>query len=370
MRVPPFKLERYFARYEFSARYMLSSSDCELLSIGDLLAYEPGALEVFQQHWLGYTELQGSPELRSAIATLYDGTAADQILVHAGAEEGIFAFMNAILSPGDHLIVHAPAYQSLTEVARAIGCEVSLWQTRPEDHWALDLNWLRDTIRPNTRAIVINSPHNPTGYQMSHAVQDDLIAIARAHNLIVFSDEVYRFLEYDSADRLPALCDRYENAVSLGVMSKSFGLAGLRIGWLATRNRALLEQILAFKDYLTICNSAPSEFLATVALRHWQPIAARNLGVIHDNLIVLDSFFARHADRFTWQRPIAGSIAFPALHGSIDIETFCADLVARTGVMLVPGSNFDYSGQHFRLGFGRKNMPEAIAVLEKYVDGM
>jgi len=217
----PFKLERYFAQYEFSARYLLSSSDCESLAVRDVLALEAGAAEAFQQHWLGYTESPGAPSLRREIAKIYTQISPAQVLVHSGAEEAIFLFMHAMLQPGQHVIVPWPCYQSLAELARSIGCTVSSWQARPENNWLPDPDELRQMVRPETRLIVANTPHNPTGYLLSPDGQRALVDLARRHGLLLFSDEVYRESEHDPADRLPAACDLYENAVSLGVMSPS-----------------------------------------------------------------------------------------------------------------------------------------------------
>lgn len=367
MQIKPFKLERFFDKYEFKVKYVLCSSDCEALAVEDLLALEPDAAEQLNRLWLGYTEYPGSPALRAAISPLYERIEPDQIVVHTGAEEAIFNFMNSLLAPGDHVIVHFPSYQSLSEVAIAAGCEITRWETRAEDGWELDLDFLRKSIKANTKAIVVNCPHNPTGYLMDAAKQRELVEIAREHNLLLFSDEVYRELEYDVADRLPAACDLYENAVSLGVMSKTYGLAGLRIGWVASQNRGLLARMVAYKDYLSMCNSAPSEFLATLALRHRDKLSKRNLGIIEDNLALLDAFFGRHQAEFSWWRPKAGSIAFPALTTGENIEGFCLDLVDRTGVLLIPSTLFDYGNRHFRLGFARRNMPEALAVFEEYL---
>ena len=367
MQINPFKLERFFDKYEFKVKYVLCGSDCESLAVEDLLALEPNATARLNKLWLGYTEYPGSPTLRAAISQLYQKIELDQIVVHTGAEEAIYTFMNAVLEPGDHLIVHFPCYQSLSEIAAANGCEVTRWTTCEEDGWELDLDFLRKNIRPNTRAIVVNCPHNPTGYLMDAAKQRELVEIAREHNLLLFSDEVYRELEYDTADRLPAACDLYENAVSLGVMSKTYGLAGLRIGWVASRNRSILERIVAYKDYLSMCNSAPSEFLATLALRHRESLVARNLEIIGQNLPILDSFFERHSSIFNWWRPKAGTIAFPSLKTGQPVEDFCLELVDWTGVLLIPGSLFDYGNRHFRIGFARRNMPEALARLEDYL---
>ncbi len=366
MQLPPFKLERYFAKYEFNTKYLLCSSDCESMTVAELLSLEPGAAEKFQSHWLGYTESQGSPSLRQAICGLYETMQPKNILVHTGAEEAIFLFMHAAFEGGDHLIVHWPCYQSLTDVARSIGCDVSLWVAREENHWALDLDELRGMIQPNTKAIIINLPHNPTGYLMSRADYESIHRFARENNLLLFSDEVYRESEYDPATRLPAACDLGDDAVSLGVTSKTYGLAGLRIGWIATKNRKIYNRMASLKDYTTICNSAPSEFLAEVAMHNRQKLIDRNLNIIRLNLSVVDNFFQRHVNLFSWIRPRAGSMAFPRYLGG-DVESFCDELVRKAGVLLLPGSMYDEHANHFRLGLGRKNLPVAVVRLEEFL---
>lgn len=366
MNLPPFKLERYFAKYEFNTEYLLCASDCESMSIADLLALEPGAAEKFQNVWLGYTESQGSPALRAEICKLYEKIEPDQILVHAGAEEAIFLFMFAAVKEYDHIIIHSPGYQSLAEVARAAGCDVSPWKAREENNWSLDLDELRHLMRSNTKAIVINTPHNPTGYLMSREEYEAIHKFAQEKKLLLFSDEVYRESEYDSNARLPAACDYGEHAVSLGVTSKTYGLAGLRIGWIATKNRNIYEKMASLKDYTTICNSAPSEFLAEVGMRNRQKLKDRNLGIIQDNLAVMDEFFGRHKSLFSWVRPQAGSMAFPRYEAG-NVEKFCDNLVRQAGVLLLPGTVYDDSNNHFRLGLGRKNLPQAIERLHAFL---
>jgi aspartate/methionine/tyrosine aminotransferase len=365
MKIPPFLLERYFAAHEFNVRYLLCASDCESVSLGELLALDPGAAERFARQRLGYTESSGGPGLRQAIAGLYASTGPEQVLVHSGAEEAIFLFMHAALRPGDRLVVQTPCYQSLAEVARSIGCAVETWPLREQEQgWAPDLQELRRLLRRRTRALVINSPHNPTGFQMSLAVFFEVIRLAEERGSLLFSDEVYREAEYREEDRLPAACDVSPSCVSLGVMSKSYGLAGLRIGWLATRNARLLEAVAALKDYTTICSPAPSEFLAELALRHRQRLLRRNLQLIRDNLQVLDAFFARHPERFSWRRPRAGPVAFPRLRGA-EVGGFCDRLREGSGVLLLPGSVFGDRDNHFRIGFGRADLPRAVAHLEE-----
>jgi len=366
MNLPPFKLERYFAKYEFQTEYLLCTSDSESMPIADLLAMEKDAAEKFQQVWLGYTESQGSLALRREIGKLYETIQPKEILVHAGAEEAIFIFMFAAFNEYDHVIVHSPGYQSLTEVARAAGCDVSPWQAREENGWSLDLDELRHLMRTNTKAILLNTPHNPTGYLMSRADYEAVHKFAQERQLMLFSDEVYRESEYDPATRLPAACDLGDHAISLGVTSKTYGLAGLRIGWIATKNKKIYEKMASLKDYTTICSSAPSEFLAEVAMRNRAKLAERNIGIIKNNLAVIDDLFVRYSDLFSWVRPQAGSMGFPRLLKG-NVEEFCDKLVKKAGVLLLPGSMYDDSRNHFRLGLGRKNLSQAVGKLEEFL---
>lgn len=367
MKLNPFKLERYFAKHEFSAPYLMCSSDCESMTLRDLLDLETGAAERFESIRLGYTESQGGFELRQAISAMYEEVTVDHLLVHAGAEEAIFNFMNVMLRPGDHVVVHSPYYQSLGEVARGIGAEVSEWRGEPECAWNLNLDALDACITPRTKVVVINFPHNPTGFLPSVDFACDLSALSERHGFVIFSDEVYRGLEVEPADRLPAFADINERAVSLGVMSKTYGLAGLRIGWIATRDQELLREMAAFKDYTTICNSAPSEFLAALALRKAEAIVKRNLEIIRGNLELLDAFFGSHADRFRWHRPKAGTVAFPALLQGV-VDEFCSGVVEKAGVLLLPGTLYGRRLNFFRVGFGRKNLPEALGRIEEYLN--
>jgi aspartate/methionine/tyrosine aminotransferase len=369
MKVEPFLLERFFAEHEFSARHLLCASDCETLALGELLALEPGAGEELAALRLGYTETAGGPGLRRAIASLYEGIGADDVLVFSGAEEAIFVFMNAVLAAGDGIVVHFPCYQSLASVAEAAGCRVARWPAVAERGWALDPGDLAALAGTGTRAVAVNFPHNPTGYLPERERFAAIAEIARGRGLILFSDEVYRFLEYDPADRLPAACELYEKGVSLGVMSKSFGLAGLRLGWVACRDRGILRAMAGLKDYTTICAAAPSEFLAGVALRRREAVLERCLGIVRANLELIDRFLARHSGRFCWVRPQAGPVAFPALRSAVSSDEFCSRLLREQGVLLAPGRLFQGDPASFRVGFGRADFAEGLAELDRFLEG-
>ncbi len=366
--IPDFKLERYFAQYEFKVRYLLSASDCESLTLADLLALaDADGRARWERLLLSYTESQGDPALRAAIAAQYTAVQPEGVVVLV-PEEGIYLAMRTLLAPGQHVIAIAPAYQSLSEIATAIGCAVSPWPVAlTPSGWQLDLDQLEALVRPETRLLVINFPHNPTGFLPDRAFLDAVLAFARRHSLIVFSDEMYRGLELDPAQRLPAVADLYEQGISLSGLSKTYAAPGLRLGWLATRLPGFMERLVAYKDYTTICHSAPSEVLGLIALRAADQLIARNLGHIRANLAHAEAFFAAHPGRFRWLPPQAGSIAFPQYLGPEPVDAFCQSVLDAEGVMIVPGSMFNAIGPHFRVGLGRANFPEALARLGAYL---
>lgn len=364
MQIADFTLERYFAKWEFAVRNVLCASDAEPYTLDALLELaDADARRRWESLSLGYTESLGLPALRDAIAELYETIDASNVITFAGAEEGVYLTMQALLEANDHVVVVWPAYQSLYEIARSIGAAVT-FVPLDSRNWSLDLDAIAAAMRPNTRIIVINFPHSPTGAQITAEQLSRLVRIAEQHGALLFSDEVYRFLEH-SAPALPAAADCSDRALSLGVMSKAFGLAGLRIGWIATRNRALHDRLARLKDYTTICNSAPSEILALIALRAREQVLRRTRSIIQANLVLLDSFFVRNAERFHWVRPQAGSVCFPRLLG-LDVDRFAAALVEQEGVLLLPGGEFGYPGNHFRLGYGRRDMKDGLERLESF----
>lgn len=362
MKYHDFKLERYFAQYEFSAKYLLSSSDCESVSVGDLLELSQGKIEDLKNVWLGYTESKGHPQLREAIANSYSGMRVENILVHSGAQEAIFSFVHCCLEVDDHIIVLQPAYQSLFSLAEDRGIEVSPWMMEEcTGGWKLDLNKLISLIKPKTKALVVNFPHNPTGFTLSLKMFEEIIAICRKHNLTFFSDEVYRGLEFQS-ETLPAACEKYEKAVSLGVLSKAQGLAGLRTGWVATRDLDILNKMASFKDFTTICNSAPSEYLSILAMQVQDKLIDRNKKIILDNLKVAEVYFNQKSEAFEWKPPMAGPIGFIKLKKE-SADDYCSRMIKEKSIMILPSTVYDAGNRHIRIGFGRKSFSQVLALL-------
>jgi len=365
MKIKPFKLERYFAEHEFSAPYLLSCSDCEPLSQKALLSMaNPASEKLWNDLVFAYTHSQGNPLLREEISGLYEKIDMDDLVVLA-PEEGIFIAINLLINKGDHLITTYPAYQSLYEIANSLGADVSKWKASKNGKFELDT--LFSLVKDNTRLLIINFPHNPTGETIGTETLNEIILFARERQLIIFSDEMYRFLEYQPNNRLPSVCDEYELGVSLCGMSKSFSLPGLRIGWLASRNKALINKIIGFKDYTTICPSAPSEILAMIALQNKGMILEKNIEIIQKNIDLFEKFVGRHHKHIKWRKPVAGPVSFPEFNLKTDIDQFCKALIEKKGLMLLPASKIDLKSNNVRIGLGRKNFELALNKLEEYI---
>jgi len=368
MKIEPFDLERYFAKHEFTAQFLLSCSDCESRSVSDLLALaDAETIGLWKDLRLGYTESPGHPLLRKEIAETYDRIGAEGVLVVV-PEEGIFLIMHSLLKPEDHVICTFPGYQSLYEVARSIGCQVTRWEPDEERGWRFDVEELKKRIRPNTRLVVVNFPHNPTGCVPPLEDFLAIVELVQDREVHLLSDEMYRLLEIDDGPTLPAACDLYDRAVSLSGMSKAYGLPGLRIGWLASQDADILRRVAQLKDYTTICNSAPSEILAIAALRSRLAILEEQRARVSRNVRVLDGFFSKYQALFRWNRPVGGSVSFPRVLAVDDTSTFCEELIQATGILLVPSSQFQYGQHHVRMGFGRENLPQVIERFGDYLD--
>ena len=368
MKFAPFKIENFFRQHEFSAPYGISQSDTEPLTLDELLAYAgPERREQFEKLWLGYTETQGHPELRASIAALHPGIGADDV-IEVVPEEGVFLPMNSLLNAGDHVVVMHPSFQSLWEIARAAGCELSFWrQRRTDDGWHFDVDELERLIRPDSKMLIINFPHNPTGYLPGRADFERIVELARKHNLILFSDEIYRFTEQDESRRLPSACELYERAIVLGGLSKCFGLPGLRVGWLITRDASLSHELQEMKSYTTICGSAPSEILALIALENWRALTARSIEIVKNNIGYCREFFGRYPDLFWIAYPDCGTITLAELKADMPVSEFADAIVAEAGVMVLPANIMLFEGNYFRLGLGRTTLPHALEPFEQFI---
>ena len=372
-----FRLEEYLGEWEFKARHHLTASDAQSMTVEELLALgtdaeSEAARDGLMRLSLAYIETWGMPELREAVAGTYERVDADHVLAFAGAEEGLFWAMQELVGPGDHAVITVPCYQAMETVTVATGADVSALVPRREDGWALDLDELRGLLRPTTKLVAVNYPNNPTGYVPDEATICELAAMCETRGIRLFCDEVYRGIEVDPQRTITQVADLAETAVSLNVASKSYGLPGLRVGWIACRDRALLERLEKRKHYTSICNAAPAEYLAAFALRHREAIWERNRAIVAANRPVFDDFFARWADLFDWRPPDGGCVCFPRYKGG-DVEEFCRQLLDAEGVLVLPATMYrsEISDavpmDHFRVGIGRAGLEEGVAAFDRFL---
>lgn len=366
MKIEAFKLERFFAKYEFNVRYQISTSDCESVSVGDVLDLgDQSSKNALLSLHLGYTESQGHPRLRRAVANLYRDLSEEQVLI-AAPEEAIFLTLESYLEKDDHVIVMTPSYQSLSALPRSIGCKLTEWPVELQDgRWKLDIDFLADNITGKTKLVILNVPHNPTGLCLSPDEKENIVSILRKKGVLLFADEMYWQLEYDKEVSNIPFASLYENSISLSGLSKSYGLPGLRIGWLASQRAELLEPIAGLKDYTTICSSAPSEQLALIAVENGRRLIQRNMDIIQSNLGQLDRLAQRHPDILQLNRGQGGSIVFPSFRDGRSASKLSEQLISKRSLLMLPGPLFDMPDQFFRIGLGRAGLPEALHIFEQ-----
>jgi aspartate/methionine/tyrosine aminotransferase len=372
--LPDFRLEVYLGQWEFAAEHHLTASDAQTLTLRELLAMATEEQrEAFASLALGYTPTWGTPELLRAIAGTYEHVAAERVLAFAGAGEAIYWAIHELVGPGDHAIVTVPNYQSLEALPLACGAEVDGVALRPEHDWALDLEELRGLLRPQTRMIAVNFPNNPTGAVPDRATFAALAELCDERGIWLLSDEVYRGIELDPARTLPQAADLTPRGLSINVMSKALGLPGLRVGWIACRDRALLERIERRKHYTSICNAGPSEALAVVALEHAEEICARNRAIVAENVPVFSAFFERWSELFAFTPPQGGCVCFPRFAGPEPVGDFCRRLVRKAGVVLLPADIYhselaEVPTDRFRVGLGRRDPQAGLAAFDAFLE--
>lgn len=368
MKISPFTLERYYAEYEFSIKYQMSSSDCDALTIDEVLdLVSDEEKKMFYNLHLGYTESLGNPQLRELIAGMYKGITKDEVIIMA-PEEGIFLTLNAYLNKGDHVIALYPLYQSHLSIPEAIGCNVTKWYLKNNNNkWEIDLNFLQNNITPQTKAIIINFPHNPTGFIPDKESYQEIIRIAKEKNILLFSDEMYWKLEHEASRSLDPVCQLYNNSATLFGLSKSFGLPGLRIGWIVTKNRELYNKIANLKDYTTICNSAPSEILAIFALKNADYLFNKNKAIIKENISLTRSLFDLHNNILNWNEPEGSSIIFPNFKNGKSAKIIAQELIKKMNICITPGNLFGMEEKYFRIGLGRTELKTSLEKFNEYL---
>ncbi|KAL1523864.1 hypothetical protein AB1Y20_018783 [Prymnesium parvum] len=357
--------------------FNLSNSFAQPLSHAELvqLTLERGdfaLLEAYNDHSLAYTPNGGSKDLREDVAKLYGpAITADNILIFTGAQVALSTAASALASAGTHSIVFDPAYQSVQEAPVHSGSEITRISLRAENGWQIDPHEVREAVRDNTTYMVINEPYNPAGTLMSPQLQRELKDIAEEHNMYILSDEVYRLLEHDAADRLPAMADLYQKGISAVTLSKPWGACGVTIGWLAFADLSIKQRLVDVQYFGTACPSRASEIQAMMVLRSSGTILERNLIIIRHNLRLLELFMLRYSDLFEWVRPKAGAIAFVKFKGPLSSSEFGVQLAA-AGIGVKPAYCFTSSvtqdNDFFRIGYGEEQMPVALRAFAEFVE--
>lgn len=360
MRLPPFLLERWMTRHETHVQFDIAESGILPLSTNDLVDFEPPAerastIERLLSIPLGYSEARGTAALRQMLADTYSRGDADQILVTTGAIEANYLLYNVLLDAGDHVITPFPAYQQLYEVPRSIGCDVSLWEVGPETGYKYDVDRLEALITPKTKLIMVNTPHNPTGAMLSPIEADRVYALAAQVGAMVIGDEAYRWLDVPGGEPFAGpMFDRGPLGISVGTLSKPFGLPGLRIGWIAA-SPTLVEKCWAMRDYITLSPGKLNDALGCLGLKHRDAIVARNTKIIAENLQTAAAWIAARP-YLSWTPPRGGLLALIKYDASV-IKMPSLELADRLAVeqsvMLAPGSAFGYE-HHLRLGIGQR----------------
>ena len=371
MKIAPFSTEHFYAQYEFTTPYQLCNSDCETISVEELMKIAEVPLEQFGHLSLGYTETLGNPLLRESIAATYSQADTEDVVMLATPIEGIYLVAHAALNPGDEVIVLAPAYDALINTfEHVVGpSNVRRWEFVPDENntrWKLDFDQLVSLISPKTKMLVVNFPHNPTGFLPMQNQLDDLVTIVEQHNLILFCDEMYFGLVHSGTPAISSAADLTRQAIVLSGLSKTYGLPGLRTGWLVIRDEELRQNIVNWKFYTSICASAPSEFLALAAWKVRDQLRDRSVTQIEHNLKLADSFFARWPELFTWRKPMAGSTALIGMDIP-SVTDFAVQLAEKAGVLIQPAITLGWDDQHLRMGFGRAVFGEALEKFEEYL---
>lgn len=352
MRIATFEVEAWMNRYEHEARFNIAETCVDSLTLAELLALggsEPSAFfGELAQRKLTYGDIEGSPSFLGAVASLY-GTPVRAVAAHGAIGANFLAFF-ALLEPGDRVVAVHPTYQQLYEVPRAFGASVEFLRLRPENAYLPDLEEVRRLLAGGgVKLLVLNNPNNPTGALMSRALLEEIVALARAGGTYILCDEVYRDLLQAGEVAPPSIVDLYERGVATGSMSKVFSLAGLRLGWLATRDAEVMEAVLRRRDYTTISCGMLDDRVAAYALGHYDRILERSLRIVRRNLALLDAWVDATPD-VSYVRPRAGTTALLAFAGAPSSQDLCRALMEERGTLLVPGACFGVEGTA-RIGF-------------------
>jgi aspartate/methionine/tyrosine aminotransferase len=370
MQLPPFLLDQWLDQ-KFTAdppiEFDLGSSTGPVWRFGELLALEgEGALEQLLDTPLSYTTTTGTEELREQIARMH-GVSAQHVQVVTGASEALLILFYLAAEPGANVVLPEPAFPTNTVLAESLGIEVRRYYLRAENAFRIDPDEIRRLVDRNTRFLMVNSPHNPTGTVLTESEMETLHNFCAERGIAFVSDEVYHPIYHGPETRSAAWLPR---ATVLGDFSKALCLSGLRTGWIIERDAARRKQFTNARSYFTVSNTALGERLGALAIRHRDAIYARARSIARQNLLLLDRIFDEHASLLGWVRPAGGMTAFPWLADGSDGREFCRGL-AKHGVLMAPGDCFGMP-RHFRIGFAATGEKFSLGLerFERYLESL
>ncbi|RDW73357.1 putative aspartate aminotransferase [Coleophoma cylindrospora] len=392
VQIEAFDVEQWMDKYEVTPGVLNIAETCAAsISIDDLVALcedpgTPGPLSTSTK--LTYGAIRGSPALRARLAALYSARvaspmSADNILLTPGAIAANFLLLYTLIGPGGHVVCVYPTYQQLYSVPQSLGAEVSLWKLKKEKKYIPDLEELKDLVKENTKMIIVNNPNNPTGSTTPKSVLQGLVDFAKERDIIVLSDEVYRPLFHGVApidkEFPPSIVSLgYDKAIATGSMSKAYAMAGIRVGWIASRSSEIIEAIATARDYTTISVSQIDDQIASYAMSQSvvHALLGRNIALAKTNVALLETFVNEHSSICSWVKPTGGTTAFIEFKKNgqpVDDEQFCIDVIESTKVMFLPGAKCFGHGKDFkgfvRIGFVCETdvLKEALKQLGTYI---
>ena len=365
MKIKPFKVEEWMNEYETQAKYNIAETCVYSISLEELFELLDADVNEFLGNFasrrLTYGDIVGQPELLEGISKLYSKMDAKNIITTHGGAGANSLVISTIVGKGDHVVSVMPTYQQLYSIPESLGAEVDILKLKAEDGYLPNLDELRKLVKSDTKLICINNPNNPTGALMSDEILNEIVEIAREADAYLLCDEVYRHLNQDDV-YIESIADLYEKGISVSSMSKVFSLAGLRLGWIATRDEELKREILSHRDYNTISCGLFDEEVAAITLANKEKVLDRSRAIIRKNLAILDEW-VKGQEHISYVKPSAGTITL--LHYDLDIDSysFCMELIKEKGVLLTPGDCFEES-KTLRIGYA-SDTDELIEGLEK-----
>ncbi len=357
MNIEIFKMERMQSTWENAVAYNLSESGVHPLTLHEMLT--PAELDELARIELGYTQTNGTPELRTQIARLYPGIGLEQILATAGSSEANFLLMWSLIEHGDEVLFELPNYMQMWGLLRGFGASVKPFRLRPELGWQPDLDEMKKLVTPRTKLIVLTNPNNPTGAVLSPEAMAGIVELAARAGAWILADEVYQGAERVGA-RTASFWGRYDKVLAVNGLSKAYGLPGLRVGWIAGPE-AVVKKVWPYHDYTTISPSALSDKLASIALApgNRDRILARTRAILNENFPLLEAWLGRQGGIFDFVPPRAGAICFARCALKVNSTELVERLIREKSVLVVPGDHFETDG-HLRFGYG----PEKAYLLE------